>query len=118
MWLLPMPRNPSLTVSNCGLEKIGALASASSSLSFSLCVERRFCPVNPESLADILSVLQRAKTGEKAEKSEWVGWLVSWMDGWFVRQLVSMGGWLGEWSKKICVCRNPNPNVVFWIYGS
>ena len=68
VWLFPMPRNTSLTVSNCALEKIGALASTSSSLSFSLCFERRFCPVNPKSLADMLSVLQRVKTGEKAEK--------------------------------------------------
>ena len=65
VWLFPMPRNTSLTVSNCALEKIGALASTSSSLSFSLCFERRFCPVNPKSLADML---QRVKTVEKAEK--------------------------------------------------
>ena len=70
------------------MEKVGALASTSSSLSLSLCVERRFCLVNPKSLAAILSVLQRAKAGEKAVDGEiCVGWVI---------------GLRG--SKKKCVC--------------
>ena len=73
VWLLQMPRNTSLTVSDSLLEKVGALASTSSSLSLSLCLWTRFCPVNPKSLADMLSVLQRVKTGEKAEKGALIG---------------------------------------------
>ena len=66
-------------MSDSVLEKVGALVSTTLSLSLSLCL----FPVNPKSLAAILSVLQRV-TAEKAVKSALVGWLVGWFVGWSV----------------------------------